>query len=177
MKSRYQGLRGFGTLALVIAWILLILGILAAIGTWLGLSSLATQLTGQSAGWTIFSALPGLLFAILAFVQFYIIGKVLHLLVDLDATALDVQQKVQTPVAAAGPGEATADISGELKRQAKLIASNLEATQALQQQLSSIQSRIGAVATPAAVAAPAAPSRSSMTAEEVATVVAAVVVE
>ncbi|MEI2689302.1 MAG: hypothetical protein V9H69_06135 [Anaerolineae bacterium] len=44
MKSRYQGLRGFGTLALVIAWILLILGILAAIGTWLG-----TQLAGHPA--------------------------------------------------------------------------------------------------------------------------------
>jgi len=175
VKSRYQGLRSFGTLALVIAWILLILGILAAIGTWLGLSSLATQLTGQRAGWAIFSALPGLFFAILAFIQFYIIGKVLHLLVDLDDTALDVQQKVQTPAAtAAGASEAPADISGELKRQAKLIASNLEATQALQQQLSSIQGRIGAVAAPAAAAAP---TRSSMTAEEVATVVAAVVVE
>jgi len=177
VKSRYQGLRSFGTLALVIAWILLILGILAAIGTWLGISSLATQLTGQRAGWVIFSALPGLFFAILAFIQFYIIGKVLHLLVDLDDTALDVQQKVQTPAAAAGASEASADISGELKRQAKLIASNLEATQALQQQLSSIQSRIGAVAAPAAAAAADAPARSSMTTEEIATVVAAVVVE
>jgi hypothetical protein len=42
-----------------------------------------------------------------------------------------------------------------LKRQAKLITSNLEATQALQQQIGSIQSRIGALAAPA-VAAPVA---------------------
>lgn len=153
MKSRYQGLRIFGTLALIIAWILLILGILAAVGAWLGLNSLAQQLTGQQAGWTIFTAVPGLLFGIMGFIQFYIIGKGLHLLVDLDATALDVQQKVQTPAAAASTSDAAGEISGELKRQAKLIATNLEATQALQQQLSSIQSRIGSVAAaPAAIA-------------------------
>ena len=156
MKSRYQGLRGFGTLALVIAWILLILGILAAIGTWLGISSLATALTGEGAGWSIFAAIPGLLFAIMGFIQFYIIGKVLHLLVDLDTTALDVQQKVQAP-AESTAADASADISGELKRQAKLIASNLEATQSLQQQVSSLQTRIGGQL-PAAAVAPVTPA-------------------
>ncbi len=143
MKSRYQGLRGFGTLALVIAWILLILGVLAAIGTWLGIGSLATALTGQRVGWSIFAAIPGLLFAIMGFIQFYIIGKVLHLLVDLDATALDVQQKVQAPEGSTAAGDGSTEISGELKRQSKLIASNLEATQSLQQQVGSLQARIG----------------------------------
>lgn len=159
MKSRYQGLRAFGTLALIIAWIVLILGILAAIGTWLGISNVATQLTGQSAGWSIFAAIPGLLFAIMGFIQFYIIGKVLHLLVELDGTVLDVQDKVKTPAAAA-TSDAGAEISGELKRQAKLIASNLEATQSLQQQVGSLQSRIGGLATPApaTVSAPEPPA-------------------
>ncbi len=157
MKSRYQGLRGFGTLALVIAWLVLIVGILAAIGTWLGIDAVATQLTGQSVGWTFFLAVPGLLFAILGFILFFITGKVLHLLVDLDATALDVQQKVQgAPAAASDDGGA--EISGELKRQAKLIASNLEATQGLQQQIGSLQSRLGVSAAPVAAVAPPPPA-------------------
>lgn len=149
MKSRYQGLRAFGTLALIIAWIILILGILAAVGTWLGINTLATELTGRSAGWSFFAAIPGLFFAIMGFIQFYIIGKVLHLLVDMDGTVLDVREKVQTPAAAAA-GDGSGEISGELKRQAKLIASNLEATQSLQQQLGSLQSRIGGLAAPPA---------------------------
>lgn len=156
MKSRYQGLRAFGTIALIIAWFLLILGILSAVGTWLGINALSRQLTtdGTGAGGLSFvAALPPLLFGIFGFIQFYIIGKVLRLLVDLDETALDVQQKVQTPVAAAPGGDGGADISGELKRQAKLISSNLEATQALQQQIGSIQARIGAVPAVAAQAA------------------------
>lgn len=159
MKSRYQGLRAFGTIALIIAWILLILGILSAVGAWLGINALSRQLTaaGTSAGgWSLAAALPPLLFGIFGFIQFYIIGKVLRLLVDLDETALDVQQKVQGPEAPAPGGDGGADISGELKRQAKLITANLEATQALQQQIGSIQSRIGALAAPAATASVAA---------------------
>jgi hypothetical protein len=174
VKSRYQGLRAFGTIALIIAWILLILGILSAVGTWLGINALSRQLTaaGTSAGgWSLAVALPPLLFGIFGFIQFYIIGKVLRLLVDLDETALDVQQKVQAPEASAPAGDGGADISGELKRQAKLITSNLEATQALQQQIGSIQSRIGALAAPAVVApvaaaqaaAPSAPDQAPQT--------------
>ncbi|MFZ2361093.1 MAG: hypothetical protein WA040_17260 [Anaerolineae bacterium] len=151
MKSRYQGLRGFGTLALIIAWILLILGILAGIGAWLGINSLATALDLSNVGWSIFAAIPGVLFGLLGFIQFYIIGKVLHLLVDLDNTTLNVQEKVQSPAASAASGDAGAEISGELKRQAKLIASNLEATQSLQQQIGSLQAR--AVGLPAPTAA------------------------
>lgn len=164
MKSRYQGLRAFGTIALIIAWILLILGILAAVGTWLGINTLSRQLTtaGTSAGgWSLAVALPPLLFGILGFIQFYIIGKVLHLLVDLDSTVLDVQEKVQAPAAAVQAGDAGADISGELKRQAKLISSNLEATQALQQQIGSMQARIGAPAVAASVVAAQAPVASA----------------
>ena len=152
MKSRYQGLRGFGTLALIIAWILLILGILAGIGSWLGINSLTTALDVPNAGWSIFALVPGLLFGIVSFIQFYIIGKVLHLLVDLDATTLDVQDKVQTPAGSAASTDAAAEISGDLKRQAKLIASNLEATQSLQQQVGSLQSRIGGLLAPAPAA-------------------------
>ena len=163
MKSRYQGLRGFGTLALIIAWILLILGILAGIGAWLGINSLTTALDVPNAGWSIFAAIPGLLFGLVGFIQLYIIGKVLHLLVDLDATTLDVQAKVQAPAASAGATDAGAEISGELKRQAKLIASNLEATQSLQQQIGSLQSRIGGLLAP-----PAAGSATVQAAEAVA---------
>jgi hypothetical protein len=152
VKSRYQGLRGFGTLALIIAWILLILGILAGIGAWLGINSLTTALDVPNAGWSIFAAIPGLLFGLVGFIQLYIIGKVLHLLVDLDATTLDVQAKVQAPAASAGATDAGAEISGELKRQAKLIASNLEATQSLQQQIGSLQSRMGGQLAPPAAA-------------------------
>ena len=165
MKSRYQGLRGFGTLALIIAWILLILGILAGIGAWLGINSLTTALDVPNAGWSIFAAIPGLLFGIVSFIQLYIIGKVLHLLVDLDATTLDMQQKVQAPSSSAGAADAGAEISGELKRQAKLIASNLEATQGLQQQVSSLQSRIGGLLAPPASATVQAAEAVSETAE------------
>ena len=167
MKSRYQGLRGFGTLALIIAWILLILGILAGIGSWLGINSLTTALDVPNAGWSIFAAIPAILFAIVSFIQFYIIGKVLHLLVDLDATALDVQEKVQAPAGTAASMDAGAEIAGELKRQAKLIASNLEATQSLQQQVGSIQSRIGGLLTAPAAAAPAVEAAKAMAAEPV----------
>jgi hypothetical protein len=165
VKSRYQGLRGFGTLALIIAWILLILGILAGIGAWLGINSLTTALDVPNAGWSIFAAIPGLLFGIVSFIQLYIIGKVLHLLVDLDATTLDMQQKVQAPSSSAGAADAGAEISGELKRQAKLIASNLEATQGLQQQVGSLQSRIGGLLAPAASATVQAAEAVSETAE------------
>jgi hypothetical protein len=111
---------------------------------------LTAALDVPNAGWSIFAAIPALLFGILSFIQFYIIGKVLHLLVDLDATTLDVQAKVQAPAASDGTTDAGAEISGELKRQAKLIASNLEATQSLQQQIGSLQSRIGGLLPPAA---------------------------
>lgn len=159
MKSRYQGLRVFGTIAVIIAWVLLILGILGAIGAWQGINSLSRQLTtaGTAAGaWSLAAALPLLLAGVFGFIQFYIIGKVLRLLVDLDETTLGVHEKVQQAAPSAAAADNSTDISGELKRQAKLIASNLEATQSLQQQVSSLHTRIAGPSVPAAVATPTA---------------------
>lgn len=155
MNSRYKGLRAIGTLALIVAWLTLILGILGVIGGWLGIRSILTQLGATGSGWSIMAILPGLLVALLGFFQLYIVGKVLHLLVDLDSTTLDVQKKMQTPAFTPMVGDGITDISGELKRQAKLIASNLEATQALQTQLGTLQSRLSSA--PTAVAALTAP--------------------
>ena len=44
MKSRYQNLRRIGTLSVILAWIVLVLGILSAIGVWFGLSQLDKSL-------------------------------------------------------------------------------------------------------------------------------------
>ena len=112
-----------------------------------------TANSGRGNGVIGFTALPGLLFGFLGFIQFYIIGKVLHLLVDLDNTTLNVQEKVQSQSGPAASVDAGAEISGELKRQAKLIASNLEATQSLQQQIGSLQARAGSLPAPVAPAA------------------------
>jgi hypothetical protein len=100
--------------------------------------------------------LPGLLFAVLIFLQFYIIGKVLHLMVGLDERTLVAEQSTQLSATAAASPETSTEISGELNRQSKLIASNLEATQGLQQQFASLQARLSGVPAAAALAAPAA---------------------
>lgn len=161
MNSRYKGLRAIGTLALILGWLTLILGVLGAIGGWIGIRSVLTQLGATGSGWSIMAILPGLLIALLGFFQLYIVGKVLHLLVDLDSTTLDVQKKMQTPAFTPMVGDGITDISGELKRQAKLIASNLEATQALQSQFGTLQSRLGSA--PSAVAAITAPVAAAQT--------------
>ena len=44
MKSRYQNLRRIGTLSLILAWIVLVLGILSALGVSLGLNQLGNSL-------------------------------------------------------------------------------------------------------------------------------------
>ena len=100
--------------------------------------------------------MPGLLFAVLIFLQFYIIGKVLHLMVGLDERTLVAEQSTQLAATAVASPEAGTDISGELNRQAKLIASNLEATQGLQQQFASLQARLSGAPAAAAVSAPPA---------------------
>ncbi|MER2598141.1 MAG: hypothetical protein ABTQ73_01305 [Caldilineales bacterium] len=181
MKSRYQGLRVLGTLALVLAWIILILGLLAAFGSWRAAQSVGDRLDLSTMTWAWLAVIPGLLLAIFGFIEFYIIGKVLHLLVGVDSTTLNVQQKLAMPaVADATPGGG-AEISGELKRQAKLIASNLEATQALQKQMASLSSRLSSqmLAAPAAAAAvlPAAESAISQVANESAVISEHVVAE
>ena len=159
MTSRYQSLRVFGTLAVIIAWVILIVGLLAAFGSWRAAQSVAAALEVSNTQMTWLAALPGILVAILGFIEFYAIGKVLHLLVDVDGATQDVQRKLSAPIVAESAPGAGAEISGELKRQAKLIASNLEATQALQKQISSLSTRLAAQAalpTPATVIAPVA---------------------
>jgi hypothetical protein len=161
VKSRYQNLRRIGTLSLILAWIVLALGILSTIGVWLGLSQLGNSLRTNFDYQGFFpspflAALPSLLIAVLIFLQFYVIGKVLQLMVDLDERTLVSQQDTQ-PASTAGVAKgAETEISGELNRQAKLIASNLEATQGLQQQFASLQARLSGLPASAAVAVPAA---------------------
>ena len=150
MKSRYQNLRRIGTLSLILAWIVLVLGILSALGVSLGLNQLGNSLRTNFdyQGFfpsPILAALPGLLFAVLIFLQFYIIGKVLHLMVGLDERTLVAEQSTQLAATAVASPEADTEISGELNRQSKLIASNLEATQGLQQQFASLQARLSGV--------------------------------
>lgn len=155
MKSRYQGLRVLGTLALILAWVILILSLLAAFGSWRAAQSVGARFDVSTMGWAWLAIVPGVLLAILGFIGFYVIGKVLHLLVGVDNTTLNMQQKLASPpVTEAAPG-AGAEISGELKRQAKLIASNLEATEALQKQLASLSNRLSnqMVAAPAVAVA------------------------
>lgn len=161
MKSRYQNLRRIGTLSLILAWIVLVLGILSALGVSLGLNQLGNSLRTNFdyQGFfpsPILAALPGLLFAVLIFLQFYIIGKVLHLMVGLDERTAVSQQVTQSAATTAASTGADTEISGELNRQSKLIASNLEATQALQQQFASLQARLSGVPVAPAAAAPAA---------------------
>ena len=161
MKSRYQNLRRIGTLSVILAWIVLVLGILSAIGVWFGLSQLdkSLQTNFDYEGFfpsPFLSALPGLLIAVLVFLQFYVIGKVLQLMVGLDERTLVSQQVTQPAATTAVSTGADTEISGELNRQSKLIASNLEATQGLQQQFASLQARLSGVPAAAALAAPAA---------------------
>lgn len=174
MKSRYNSLRTIGTLSLIFAWITLILGVLFAIATWLGLSSVQSALNGFDINVNlgplpIFGTLPGLLWGILGFLLYYAIGKTLHLLVDVDERTMQMRTSVELPAAA---DEAGGEMSGELKRQAKLIAANLEATQDVQRQLAAIESRMsgGLASTPAAAVAAgaAAAAVGSQTGDEVA---------
>jgi hypothetical protein len=161
VKSRYRNLHRIGTLSLILAWIMLIVGILSAIGVFAGLSQVGNFVRenfdspGGIGPVPLLAALPSLLIAILVFLQFYIIGKVLHLLVDLDERTTAGAPAAQ-PVATAAPStDGATDISGELNRQAKLIASNLEATQGLQQQIASLQSRLSGSSTSVATTVPA----------------------
>ena len=169
MKSRYQNLHRIGTLSLILAWVVLILGILGTIGVWFGLNLVSDSLrtnfdVANGLGPApLLAALPSLFLAVLVFLQFYIIGKVLHLLVDLESRSAPSQQTIQPAAATTATTDGGAEISGELNRQAKLIASNLEATQAIQQQLASLQVRLGGgvpassvAAVPAAIGAAAA---------------------
>lgn len=151
MKSRYSALRTIGTLALILAWVILILGVLAAIGSWIGLNNLLDAMNLQAGGVAFGGAIWILIVAILGFLQWYVLGKVLHLLVDVDDTTLGISQQVQEPVPTAQPG---AEISGELKRQAQLIAANLETSQEIQQHVIALEDKLVSPATETAQLSP-----------------------
>jgi hypothetical protein len=129
------------------------LGIVVGIASWLGLNALQRTLAGfdlpvNLGAVPILALIPGLLWGILSFLLYYTIGKSLHLLVDVDERTIQMRQAVEQPAAAS---EMTAEASGELKRQAKLIAANLEATQDLQRQMATLEGKLGLA--PAAVVA------------------------
>jgi hypothetical protein len=84
MTSRYGILRTFGWLSIALAVILLILGIVGAIWGWSTVSSFVSAGVGLPASLSFAGALPPLLFGLWGFFQFFVIGKVLHLLVDMD---------------------------------------------------------------------------------------------
>lgn len=153
MESRYKRLRTIGTLALVLAWVLLVLGIGLGIVSWLGLSSAQSLIDSTDLGVNlgllpIFGAVPGVLGGLLGFLVYYSIGKVLKLLVDLDERTMQSGQSAPQPAAASDP---LVEASGEMKRQAKLISANLEATQDVQRQLAALEARLaGGALTPVA---------------------------
>jgi hypothetical protein len=87
VKSRYGSLRVLFTLALI-------LGIAGALAAWFGLGGLLDDIAVGIRWIAWFGVVPTLLWGILGFLQFFVIGKVLHLLVDLDETTLTTNQTV-----------------------------------------------------------------------------------
>ncbi|MEA3334607.1 MAG: hypothetical protein U9R25_01765 [Chloroflexota bacterium] len=147
MKSRYSTLRSIGTLALVAAWIILILGVIGAFATWFGLGGLARDLElPGSVGFA--AAIPVLLGGIFGFLQFYILGKVLHLLVDGDDTQQEILAATKNISIEPAPDSAALEISGELKRQSKLIASTLESTEEIKTQVADLDTKVEAAVAP-----------------------------
>lgn len=94
MKSRFRVLQTLGTLSLVLAYILLILGIVAAFGAWAAVRGLGNSI--DLPGWvSVIGIVPPLLWGILGFLQFFIVGKVLQLLVGMDETTLNIAQELR----------------------------------------------------------------------------------
>lgn len=84
MTSRYGILRTIGWLSIALAVILLILGIGGAIFGWSIVNNFVSAGVGLPSSLLLVGALPPLLAGIWGFVWFFVVGKVLHLLVDLD---------------------------------------------------------------------------------------------
>jgi len=138
MKSRYGALHTIGTLAVILAWVLLALGVIAFLATWLGLGGLLRSLEVSAGAIPLTVALPGLLLGIIGFLQFYVLGKTLQLLVGLDDTTRGITadlKKVQ-------PGDSAQEISGELNRQAKLISETVETTRQIKDQVANIETML-----------------------------------
>lgn len=148
MNSRYGSLRTIGTLSIILAWISLILGVIGALAVWFGVGGWLNAIAVLPGWIPLVGAVPALLWGIGGFLWLYATGKVLHLLVDVDERTMGISQGVGKLPTDSPP---ELEIAGELKRQAKLIASNLESTQALSQQVASLEEKL--IATPALVAA------------------------
>jgi hypothetical protein len=105
VKSRFGVLRTLGTLSIVLAWVLLILGMAVALIAWFGISQLMDQLMSAidlPQGLSVLSTvgplaglLPPLLWGIGGFLQFFVIGKVLHLLVAMDDRSESMAQEIK----------------------------------------------------------------------------------
>lgn len=102
MKSRYGFLRALGSLSVAIAWILLILGVLAAVGGWMGMTAFR-RAVDVPAAFTLVGIVPPLIFAVSSFLWFYIVGKVLKLLVDMDDTTMDLSKTLKDHLAQPQP--------------------------------------------------------------------------
>lgn len=92
MNSRYGSLRVLGTLCLILAWVVLVLGIAGSLGAWFGLGDFLDSISTGFRWVALFAAIPALLWGIGGFLWFFGIGKVLHLLVDLDERSLAMKR-------------------------------------------------------------------------------------
>jgi len=91
----YGNLRTIGTLSIVLAWVLLVIGVIGAIGVFITLNNIASSIAAIPGSIAIAGVVPTLLFGIGNFLQFFVLGKVLHLLVDLGGTARQISQDVK----------------------------------------------------------------------------------
>lgn len=88
-------LRKIGTLSQILAWVLLVIGIIAAIALWSTLGGIAKSIAVIPGSIALVGAVPSLLFGIGNFLQFFVLGKVLHLLVDLGGTTQEISQELK----------------------------------------------------------------------------------
>lgn len=98
MKSRYGVLRTLGTLSIIWAVILLLLGIASGALGWWGLGQLlpAIDLPREvSSAANAVAFLVPLIWGLVGFLQFFVIGKVLHLLVGLDDAAVRMSAELE----------------------------------------------------------------------------------
>lgn len=97
--SSHENLRRIGTLSQILAWVLLVIGVVAAIGLWMTLNGLSQTITAIPGSIALVGAVPSLLFGIGNFLQFFVLGKVLHLLVDVEGTTQQISQEMRKQAA------------------------------------------------------------------------------
>jgi hypothetical protein len=97
--SNPSTLRTIGTLSQVLAWVLLVIGIVAAIALWSTLNGIAGSIAAIPGSIALVGAVPSLLFGIGNFLQFFVLGKVLQLLVDVDNSTQTMSQDLKQQAA------------------------------------------------------------------------------